>query len=129
MAGVYSAATDGMLTGDIDVINDEVRAWLVTDAYTPNYSTHAAIADVPSGARVMSAVVTGKNVTNGRFTANGTTFAAATGPDVTAVVVEADGTLLAYVDDFGAGPGGTTLSLNGSDITVNWPGTGIIAVG
>lgn len=129
MAGVYDAATDGMLTGDIDVIGGEVRAWLVTDAYTPNYSTHSAISDVPSGARVMSAVVTGKNVTNGRFTASGTTFAAATGPDVSAIVLEAAGTLLAYVDDFGAGPGGTTLSLNGSDITVNWPGTGIIAVG
>ena len=126
---VYTAALDGMMTGDIDLTGGTAQAWLVTSAYTPDYSTHQSISDVPSGARVLSAPISGRQVTGGVFTASPTTFEAAEGPDVSAVVVEVDGDLVAYVDDFGAGPGQTTLSLNGSDVTVNWAASGIIALG
>ena len=129
MAGVYTAALDSMMTGSLDLTGGTATAYLVTGAYTPNLDTHASVSDVPAGARQASATVSGRSVSGGVFAASPTTFTAATGDDVSAVVVTVDDALVAYVDDFGAGPGGTTLSLNGSDVTVNWPGTGIIAVG
>ena|SRR5690625_4387708 len=129
MAGVYRTALDKMMTGGLDLTGGEATAYLVSAAYSPNLETHGAIADVPSAARQATASVAGRSVSGGAFAASPTTFTAATGDDVRAVVVAVDGDLVAYVDDFGAGPGGTTLSLNGSDVTVNWPGTGIIALG
>ena len=129
MAGVYTAALDSMMTGGLDLTGGTATAYLVSAAYSPNLDTHGAVADIPSAARQASAPVSGRSVSGGVFTASPTTFTAATGDDVSAVVVTVDDQLVAYVDDFGAGPGGTNLSLNGSDVTVNWPGSGIIALG
>jgi len=129
MAGVYTTALDKMMTGGLDLTGGEATAYLVSAAYSPNLETHGAIADVPSAARQATASVAGRSVSGGAVAASPTTFTAATGDDVRAVVVAVDGDLVAYVDDFGAGPGGTSLSLNGSDVTVNWPGTGIVALG
>src|SRR5690625_5210490 len=129
MAGVYGTALDKMMTGELDLEGGAATAYLVSAAYTPNLDTHSVIADVPSAARQASAQVSGRDVDGGVFTAAPTTFTAATGDDVSAVVVTVDDQLVAYVDDFGAGPGGTTLSLNGSDVTVNWAASGIVALG
>src|SRR5690625_1880079 len=129
MAGVYTAALDSMMTGNLDLTGGTATAYLVSAAYTPNLETHGVLADVPAGARQASATVSGRSVSGGVFAASPTTFTAATGDDVSAVVVTVDDALVAYVDDFGAGPGGTTLSLNGSDVTVNWAAAGILALG
>jgi len=129
MAGVYGTALDKMMTGDLDLTGGDATAYLVSAAYTPDLGTHSVVADVPSAARQASAPVAGRSVSAGVFTASPTTFTAATGDDVRAVVVAVGDDLVAYVDDFGAGPGGTTLSLNGSDVTVNWAASGIVALG
>lgn len=129
MAGVYTSALDAMMTGDLDLTGGTASAYLVSSGYTPNLGTHQTLADVPTEARQATAPVAGRAVSGGVFTASPTTFTAATGDAVTAVVVAVDDQLVAYVDDFGAGPGGTTMPLNGSDVTVNWSSTGILALG
>src|SRR5690625_4072883 len=129
MAGVYTAALDSMMTGSLDLTGGTATAYLVSAAYTPNLDTHGAVADIPSAARQASAPVSGRPASGGVFTASPTAFTAASGDAGPAVGVPVADQLVAYVDDFGAGPGGTNLSLNGSDVTVNWPGSGIIALG
>lgn len=129
MAGVYRMALDKMMTGTLDLTGGTATAYLVSAGYSPDLTTHGVTADVPTAARQASATVAGRAVSGGVFSASPTTFTAATGDPVKAVVVEVDGDLVAYVDDFGAGPGGTTLSLNGSDVTINWAPAGIVKLG
>lgn len=131
MTQVYPSALGRMLRGELDLLDGTVTAHLVSAGYTPNFAADAALSDIAASHREASAMVTGKAVDVGdptRFTASSTTFPAATGDPVRAVVLECDGYLVAYVDDFGAGAGATTLSLNGSDITVNWSSSGVFTL-
>lgn len=98
----------------------DVTAWLVTSAYTPNLGTHSDISDVPSATREASAVLTGVTVNDGWLQANPTDFENATGDPVSMIVLEHDGDLIGYVNDFGSGPGQTELALNGSTVTATW---------
>lgn len=129
MAAVYKSALDVMLTDGLDLESATVTAYLVSAGYTPNFDTDTTLTDVPAGSREASATVAGKQVQAGVFTASPTTFENATGSPVKAIVLTSGSQLVAYVDDFGAGPGQTELALNGSDITANWASSGIIALG
>lgn len=127
MAGWYATGLAKALAGDLDTTT--VTAHLVTDGYTYS-ATHSLLSEVPTGDReatqALASVQVTSDATGAQLEAADTTFSAATGDPVVAVVVEANGDLLFYHDDFGAGAGNTTLPLNGSDVTVQWPG-GVVA--
>lgn len=125
MASWYTPALTAALSGDLDLPSGPVTAVLVSGAYTFS-ANHSALADIPSGAREATASVTGVSVSGGVMQANPTTFPAAAGDPVKGVALLCDGALVAWFDDFGAGPGSTTLALNGSDVTVNWSGAGLV---
>lgn len=127
MASWYTSALDSALTGALDLETGPVTAVLVSSGYTFSAS-HSALADIPSGAREATASVSGVSVSGGVVSADPTTFTAATGDPVKGVAVLCDGALVAWHDDFGAGPGNTTLSLNGSDVTVNWGGGAVAKI-
>lgn len=125
VASWYTSALDAALTGDLDLEGGAVTAVLVSESYVFSAS-HTALSDIPAGAREGTASVTGVNVAGGKVTANPTTWTAATGDPVKGIALLCDGALVAWIDDFGAGPGNTTLALNGSDVTANWHTDGII---
>lgn len=125
MASWYTSALNAALTGGLDLETGPVTAVLVSSGYTFNAS-HTALADIPTAAREATASVLGVSVSGGEVTASPTTWAAATGDPVKGIALLCSDDLVAWIDDFGAGPGNTTLALNGSDITANWHSDGIV---
>lgn len=127
MASWYTSALESALSGGLDLPTGPVTAVLVSAGYTFS-AGHSALADIPAGAREATAAVSGVSVSGGAVSASPTTFPAATGDPVKGVALLCNGALVAWFDDFGAGPGNTTLALNGSDITVNWHSNGVVAL-
>lgn len=127
MASWYTSALTDALTGELDLETGPVQAVLVSAGYTFS-AAHSTLADIPAGAREGTAAVTGVTVSGGVMSANPTTWNAATGDPVKGVALLSNSRLVAWFDDFGAGPGATTLALNGSDVTVNWHSSGVIAL-
>lgn len=125
MASWYTSALDNALTGQLDLVGGAVTAVLCSAGYTFSAS-HTALSDIPSGAREATAAVAGVSVVGGEVTASSTTWPAATGDPVKGIALLCDGDLVAWIDDFGAGAGNTTLALNGSDVTANWHSDGIV---
>jgi hypothetical protein len=85
--GAKAAYGDGATTPELDLVNDTIKAVLVSSAYVPNYDTHAFLSDVPAGLRVGAAVaLAGKawtkvgagDAAKRKFTSNMVAFPAAT---------------------------------------------------
>lgn len=133
MANVfYPEAKDAILSGSIDLLNDDIRVVLVDLAdYTYN-AAHDFLDDVPVAARVStSPALANKTVSAGVFDADDTTFSAVSGDVSEALIVYkhtgVDGTaqLIAFLD---TGVTGLPVTPNGGDINVAWNASGILAL-
>ena len=121
---LYTKAKQNLLDGNIDLASDDIRAILVDGAdYTPNLSTHDALDDITSAARVaVSGALQNKTVTDGVFDADDITIAAVSGDQFEYLVlykhsgVESTSLLIALIDT----ATGLPCTPNGSDITIQW---------
>lgn len=122
---VYTKAKQNLIDGNIDLKDGTVNAVLVTTAYTAVISTDDALDDIPGGARVATATLAGKTITDGVFDATDTVFMSPSPPAGNTVIalvlymdsgVEATSYLIAYMDT-GLG---LPVVTNGADLTVEW---------
>lgn len=118
MSATYTSAKERSLTTGLNLLAGTVTAHLVTDAYVPSAS-HTTVSQL--GANVVkTATLAGKAIAGGKFTSSPIVFSAVTGASPAVRIVFSVGTdLVGYADDFGAGPGATSMPLNGSDIQVS----------
>jgi hypothetical protein len=119
---LYPKGKEHLLAKDIDMADDTIKVVLV-DAADYTYSdNHNALNDIPSAARVATATLASKTITNGVFDAANVTFLAVTGDPSEALViymdsgVESTSYLIAYIDT----ATGLPVTPNGGDITVTW---------
>ena len=119
---LYPKGKEHLLAKDIDMADDTIKVVLV-DAADYTYSdNHNALNDIPSAARVATATLASKTITNGVFDAANVTFLAVTGDRSEALViymdsgVESTSYLIAYIDT----ATGLPVTPNGGDITVTW---------
>lgn len=124
MSGLYDAAREALLSGDIDLLVDDIRCFFVDAAdYVVDLAAHDFLDDVPGAARVGTPeVLANITVTDGVFDADDVTFAALAGDTVEAIIlyvhtgVEGTSKLLAYIDTGGGFP----LTPAGTDVTITW---------
>lgn len=117
MSNVYKSARELGLTTGMSLAASTVTAHLLPASYTPNYDSHTTTADLPTS--LATATLGTKTTTGGKFSSAPIVFTAVTNATPAAkVVLSVGGNLVACIDDFGAGPGNTSLPLNGSNITV-----------
>jgi hypothetical protein len=120
-----------LLDGDIDLIADTIKVTLVDLADYTYSAAHDFIDDVPVGARVATATLASKTTTGGVFDAANTVMAAATGDTSEALVIWKDTGNEAtspYVAFFDTGVIGLPITPNGTDITITWNASGILAI-
>jgi hypothetical protein len=120
----YTKFLEHLIGGDVALDTDVINVVLVDSSdYTLNLATHDALDDIPLVARVATATLAGKTVTDGVFDATDTTFTAVSGDPCEGLVlykstgVEATSWLIAWIDT----ATGLPVSPNGSNITVQWP--------
>lgn len=123
--GMYAAGLNAFLTGSIAILTDTIKVTLVDAAdYTVNLATHDFFNDVPSGARVATATLSGKTATGGVFDASDVTFTSVSGDQSEALIIwkdtgnEATSPLICYIDT----ATGLAITPNGTDITLTWSG-------
>ena len=130
-SAVYPSALKLFLDGDIDMLNDDIRAILIDTADYSYSSAHDYLDDVAAGARVkVSDALASKTTTGGVFDAADKTLSAVTGDQSEAVIIykhtgtESTSPLIAYIDS------GTGLPVtpNGGDITLTWNASGIFSI-
>jgi len=122
MAGIYRPFLKLALDGDIDLLVDTIKAVLVDDAdYTPNYTTHDFLDDVPAGARVGTPVaLASKSTTDGVFDAADTTLTSVTGDQCESVLVFKDTGNAATSPIIAHVLLSAPVTPNGGDITIVW---------
>ncbi|MFD9306119.1 hypothetical protein ACFWCB_26280 [Streptomyces sp. NPDC060048] len=127
-SALYPSFKALLLGGDIDLAADDIRAVLIDTADYTYSAAHDFLDDVAAGARVaVSPALASKTITAGVFDAADTTFTAATGDSVEAVVLykhtgaDATSSLIAYID-------GISVIPNGGNITAQWNASGIFAL-
>lgn len=121
---LFDKGRQRFLEAQINWLTDTIKTLLVdTGAYTPNFSTHEFIADVPVSARVTTAVtLTSKATAGGAADAADVTFTSVSGPTIEAIIIYVDtGTestspLIAFIDT----ATGLPITPNGGDIIVTW---------
>ncbi len=123
----YAKGAELTLTADVDWVADTIKAHLMEDTYTPNYTSHDYRDDIAAHI-VATVTLASKSATGGVFDAADLSFAAvAPGHDCSAVVFSkeggTDGTspLLIYVDD--ADITNFPVSTSGGDVDVTMPST------
>lgn len=121
---LYDEARRLFLEAGINWLTDDIKAILIdADSYSPNFSNHKYLSDIPSSSRVTPGVLlTGKETVGGAADANDVTFSSVSGPSVEAVVLYVDtgsdstSTLIAWLDT----ATGLPITPNGGDIIVTW---------
>jgi hypothetical protein len=123
---LYDDARRRFLEADINWLTDQFKVLLVdTGSYTPSFSTHIYLSDIPTAARIgteTGIALTGTTTTGGAADANDVTFPAVSGASIEAIVFYKDtgvpGTspLIAYMDT----ATGLPITPNGGDIIVTW---------
>lgn len=110
----------------VDLENDTIKVVLCTAAYTANQSTDNALDDIPGGARVATATLSGKSFTNGVFDATDVVFTApASGSTVTQAVIyqdaspESSARLIRKISS--STYSGFPFATNNADVTLAWP--------
>lgn len=120
---------NGLWRAQVNLLDNPVYALLYTSAYTPDVSITGDefLSDVPSGAQIASALLTGKTLTDGVFDALDTVFPAPPAGHVIAGIAIYQGAVgspptilprLIRKIDSAAGLGLTT---DGAQITIVWP--------
>lgn len=131
---VYPKALEAFLKADIDMENDSIRV-LVTDSADYTYSSaHDFLDDVPSGARVGTAVVLGsKTFTLGVFDAADPTLTGVTGDSVEQIILyqhtgtESTSRLICYLDRDGVDVA-FSVTPDGGNILITWHASGIFSI-
>lgn len=130
-SAIYPIAKKAFLDGDIDLLNDNIRAVLI-DTGTYTYSAaHDFYADLSGVVGTESGLFASKTTTGGTFDAADITFTAVTGNTVEAIVIFKDtgstatDNLIAYIDSASSG---LPVTPNGGDITVTWNASGIFSI-
>ena len=123
---LYDVSRKQFLEAGINWLTNDIKCMLVAGSnYTPNFSAHLYLSDIPTSARVTPGVLlTGKSTTGGAADANDVTFSAvsSSSPVVTAVVLyvdsgtESTSVLIAWLDT----ATGLPITPNGGDIIVTW---------
>lgn len=124
---LYTKAKQALIDATIDLGSDDIRVILVDGAdYTPNMSTHDALDDIPSAARVaVSGALANKSITDGVFDADDITITSVSGDQFEYLVlykhtgVESTSLLLLLIDT----ATGLPCTPNGGDITIQWAAT------
>lgn len=116
------------LSTKVDLVADTIKAMLVHSATTAYGSSNEFVGDLTAGGIVArSGALAGKTVTSGTFDANDVTLTAVTGSSVDAVVVykdtgaDASSPVIGWFDV-------SSLTPNGSDITIVWNASGLFAI-
>ncbi len=109
-----------MMTKQLDLVNDPVKAVLVNENYVPSYN-HASLLDIVPATRIAtSGTLTARSVSYGVLDASALIVPAVSGDVIEAVVLIHDtGTaapLIAYLDNSPDLP----KNPNGGDITISW---------
>lgn len=113
---VYPSYKSAVQKGEIDLLSDDIVVYAVdTDDYTYN-AAHAALADIPAGARVaVSGNLDGKTVSAaGRFDSDNPTLPSVSGDEFEALVlydVTAD-QLIVYYDGYTQTPSGNNIDIS-----------------
>lgn len=109
------------------LLTETINVVLLDSAlYAVNTATHANLSDIPAGARVVTATLTGKSITGGVFDSADPVFAALVGPVSEALALykstgtEATSALICYIDT----ATGLPVAPNSRDITVSPHSTG-----
>lgn len=123
---LYDHARRLFLEAEINWLTDDFKTLLVdTGAYTPSFTSHQYLSDIPTSARIgteSGIALTGKTTTGGAADANDVTFPSVSGASIEALVLYKDtgvpGTspLIAYIDT----ATGLPITPNGGDIIVTW---------
>ena len=123
---LYDKGRQRFLEANLNWLTDNFKVILVdTGAYTPNFSTHEFLSDVPTSSRIgttSGVALTSKTTTGGAADAADITFSSVTGASVEALVIYKDtgteGTspLLAFIDT----ATGLPITPNGGDIICTW---------
>lgn len=121
---LYDKGRQRFLEAQFNWLTDTIKAVMVdTGAYTPNFTTHEFLSDIPSSSRITTPVVlTGKTTTGGAADANDVTFPSVSGASIETIILYKDtgteGTspLIAYIDT----ATGLPITPNGGDIIVTW---------
>ena len=122
MSYIYDRGRNRFLTGNLDWVNQVVRAVLANTTYTPNQNTNEFFSAVPAGARTASVDLTGKTAVDGVADANDATWTLVTGSQSAYIVLyrfntaDADSPLVALIDS----ATGLPVTPNGGDIVVRW---------
>ncbi len=129
---LYPLGKKAFLDGDIDLLNDTIRAVLIdTGTYTYD-AAHNAYDDLSGVVGSESGAFASKTTTAGVFDAADISFTAVTGATAEAVVIFKDtGTpstdlLIAYIDS--TSNASLPVTPNGGDINVAWNASGIFAI-
>ena len=120
---LYDAGRNAFLQGDIDWVNDTIKAVIIDSAdYAVNLSTDAFLNDIPVAARIGTAILSGQTASAGVADASDLTFNNVTGDQAEALVlykdtgVEGTSQLIAYIDT----ATGLPVTPSGSDIIIEW---------
>lgn len=120
---LYDTGRDAFLNGDIDWTNDTIKAVIIDSAdYTVDINNDQFLNDIPAGARVGTATLSGKSSSAGVADASDTTFDNVTGDQAEAVVLykdtgmESTSQLIAYIDT----ATGLPVTPSGSDVIIQW---------
>lgn len=122
---LYDTGRDAFLTSGVNVGSDNIKAALVTAAYTANMSTDQFYSSVSANVVGTPVQLTSITHTAGVLKAANTTFTAVSGSQVTQIVIYKDtGTastsqLIARIDT----ATGLPVTPNGGNITINWDAT------
>jgi hypothetical protein len=121
-ARLYAKGKEHILNGDIDLLNDNIVAYLVTGEYAPDTATDESCSAIPLTAIVAEETLSGTTISDGVFDADDVTFTSVSGDPVAYIVLALDtpafstNWLIAIIDDATAFP----LTLTGVDVAVQW---------
>ena len=123
---LFDKGRQRFLEAQVNWLTDTVKAVMVdTGAYTPNFTTHEFLSDIPTSARITSSVtLTGKTTDGGAADAEDVTFTSVSGNTIEAIAIykdtgtEATSPLLVYLDT----ATGLPITPNGGDIIITWDG-------
>lgn len=89
---LYDKGRQRFLEAQFNWLTDTIKVVMVdTGAYTPNFTTHEFLSDIPSSSRITTPVtLTGKATTSGAADANDVTFPSVSGASIEAIIIYKD---------------------------------------
>jgi hypothetical protein len=115
-SALYPVFKEKLLTAGVDVETNNVNAYLIDTADYTYSAAHTVIADVAAAAREEVVALSSKTITGGVFDAADSTWTAAAGDPIEAIILHesVNDVLVAYIDLAGS------TTLDGGDIIATW---------